>query len=105
MSRPVSALPPLLAVFDRMVDRAFLRQEHRKLVLVERDPSTLLERFEGYEPPKGMRDRIDDFSLGDYGRCGHCASMIPFERLKIRPLARYCIDCQEMAEKGMLEES
>ena len=22
---------------------------------------------EGYEPPKGMRDRVDDFSLGDYG--------------------------------------
>ncbi len=22
---------------------------------------------EGYEPPKGMRERIDDFSLGDYG--------------------------------------
>jgi uncharacterized protein (TIGR00730 family) len=46
---------PLLAVFDRMVDRAFLKQEHRKLVLVERDPSALLERFEGYEPPKTVK--------------------------------------------------
>ena len=41
---------PLLAVFDQMVDRAFLRREHRELVLVEEDPSALLERFEGYEP-------------------------------------------------------
>ena len=46
---------PLLAVFDRMVDRAFLKQEHRKLVLVEGDPSALLERFEGYEPPKTVK--------------------------------------------------
>jgi uncharacterized protein (TIGR00730 family) len=46
---------PLLAVFDRMVDRAFLKQEHRKLVLVERDPSALLERFEGYEPPNTVK--------------------------------------------------
>lgn len=42
---------PLLTVFDRMVDRAFLKSEHRKLVLVEKDPWALLERFEGYEPP------------------------------------------------------
>jgi uncharacterized protein (TIGR00730 family) len=46
---------PLLAVFDRMVDRDFLRGEHRKLVLVERDPSALLERFEVYEPPKTVK--------------------------------------------------
>jgi uncharacterized protein (TIGR00730 family) len=46
---------PLLAVFDRMVDRDFLRKEHRKLVLVESDPSALLGRFEGYEPPKTVK--------------------------------------------------
>jgi hypothetical protein len=46
---------PLLAVFDRMVERAFLKEEHRKLVLVEEDPSALLERFEGYEPPKTIK--------------------------------------------------
>jgi uncharacterized protein (TIGR00730 family) len=46
---------PLLAVFDRMVDRDFLRGEHRELVLVERDPSARLERFEVYEPPKTVK--------------------------------------------------
>jgi uncharacterized protein (TIGR00730 family) len=46
---------PLLAVFDRMVDRAFLKAVHRKLVLVEEDPSVLLERFESYEPPKTIK--------------------------------------------------
>ena len=46
---------PLLAVFDQMVDRAFLKREHRELVLVEEDPSALLERFEGYEPPRTIK--------------------------------------------------
>ena len=50
---------PLLAVFDQMVDRAFLKREHRELVLVEEDPSALLERFEGYEPPRTIK-WIDD---------------------------------------------
>jgi len=46
---------PLLTVFDQMVDRAFLKVEHRELVLVEKAPSALLERFEGYEPPKTVK--------------------------------------------------
>ncbi|WP_346105241.1 TraR/DksA C4-type zinc finger protein [Nonomuraea maheshkhaliensis] len=35
---------------------------------------------------------------GEYGRCAHCAQAIPFERLKVRPLARTCIDCQRRHE-------
>ncbi|CAA9470080.1 MAG: Lysine decarboxylase family [uncultured Rubrobacteraceae bacterium] len=50
---------PLLKVFDQMVEKAFLRGAHRELVLVEEDPSVLLERFEGYEPPKTIK-WIDD---------------------------------------------
>ncbi len=50
---------PLLAVFDQMVDRAFLKREHRELVLVEEAASSLLERFEGYEPPRTIK-WIDD---------------------------------------------
>ena len=46
---------PLLAVFDQMVEKAFLNGEHRKLVLVEEDPSALLGEFEGYEPPKTVK--------------------------------------------------
>ncbi|MEU8206479.1 TraR/DksA C4-type zinc finger protein [Streptosporangium sp. NPDC049046] len=33
-----------------------------------------------------------------YGRCTHCQAPIPFERLKVRPLARTCIDCQRRHE-------
>lgn len=35
---------------------------------------------------------------GTYGRCAHCSATIPYERLKIRPLARYCINCQRKRE-------
>ena len=50
---------PLLAVFDQMVDKAFLKPEHRRLVLVEEKPSALLRRFEAYEPPRTIK-WIDD---------------------------------------------
>ncbi len=43
---------PLLTVFDHMVDRGFLSEANRALVLVETDPPALLERFEEYRPPK-----------------------------------------------------
>lgn len=43
---------PLLAVFDHMVERGFLKEQHRKMLLVEREPAALLERFARYEPPR-----------------------------------------------------
>jgi len=46
---------PLLKVFDHMVEKDFLRGAHRELVLVAEDPSSLLQRFEDYEPPKTIK--------------------------------------------------
>jgi len=43
---------PLLEVFDHMVDRGFLSETHRSLVLVETEPTALLGRFEQYQPPE-----------------------------------------------------
>ena len=42
---------------------------------------------------------------GAYGICTNCSNEIRPGRLKAMPWARYCIDCQELAEKGMLEEA
>ncbi len=42
----------LLDVFERMVDRGFLSEAHRAMVLVETGPRALLERFAHYQPPK-----------------------------------------------------
>ena len=42
---------------------------------------------------------------GSYGRCASCGNPIALPRLEAVPWARYCIDCQELAEKGLLGDS
>ena len=44
--------------------------------------------------------RMDE---GAYGHCANCGQPIAMPRLQAVPWARFCIDCQEMAEKGLLE--
>ena len=36
---------------------------------------------------------------GDYGRCEECDAPIPFERLQVRPEARFCIQHEQAWEK------
>jgi uncharacterized protein (TIGR00730 family) len=43
---------PLLTVFDQMVEKGFLSESNRALVLVESEPEKLLQRLESYRPPK-----------------------------------------------------
>jgi DnaK suppressor protein len=45
--------------------------------------------------------RIDD---EEYGSCQNCEKPINPKRLAAIPWARYCIDCQELLEKGLLDE-
>ncbi len=44
--------------------------------------------------------RLDD---GVYGRCGNCGGPINPLRLEAVPWARFCIDCQELVERGMID--
>ncbi|HEY4561804.1 MAG TPA: TraR/DksA family transcriptional regulator [Thermoanaerobaculia bacterium] len=44
--------------------------------------------------------RMDE---GTYGRCSNCGQSIALPRLEALPWARFCVDCQELAEKGLLE--
>ena len=44
--------------------------------------------------------RVDN---GNYGSCTSCTSSIGEERLFAIPWARYCIACQELEEKGLLD--
>jgi hypothetical protein len=46
---------PLLEFLDRAVAEKFVREVHRKMVIVESDPATLLARFEAYEPPRVVK--------------------------------------------------
>lgn len=44
--------------------------------------------------------RIEDET---YGKCIHCDNSIPPGRLEAVPWAVYCIECQGLLEKGLLE--
>jgi DnaK suppressor protein len=50
-----------------------------------------------------INDALRRMDEGSYGRCNNCGSMIAVQRLEALPWARFCINCQELAEKGMLE--
>ncbi len=45
--------------------------------------------------------RIED---DEYGQCQNCEKEINQKRLAAIPWARYCLECQEMLEKGLLDE-
>lgn len=45
--------------------------------------------------------RIDD---DEYGLCQNCEKEINPKRLAAIPWARYCLDCQELLEQGLLDE-
>ncbi|MDR0485817.1 MAG: TraR/DksA family transcriptional regulator [Elusimicrobiota bacterium] len=51
-------------------------------------------------------DAIDNalvkIEQGNYGRCECCGEYISIERLKVIPWGRYCIKCQEEAERPRL---
>ena len=42
---------------------------------------------------------------GGFGTCSHCEKKIAGPRLQAVPWARYCIDCQELSEQGMLYDN
>ena len=46
-------------------------------------------------------ERIED---DEYGLCQNCEKEINPKRLDAIPWARYCLSCQELVEKGMLDE-
>jgi len=45
--------------------------------------------------------RLDD---DEYGSCQNCEKPINPKRLAAIPWARFCLDCQELLERGLLDE-
>jgi DnaK suppressor protein len=45
--------------------------------------------------------RVED---KEYGSCMNCEKAINAKRLAAIPWARYCLNCQELLEKGLLDE-
>ncbi len=46
-------------------------------------------------------ERIEE---GSYGRCVRCGEVLPEKRLDAVPWARHCVRCQDLQERGLLNE-
>jgi DnaK suppressor protein len=51
-----------------------------------------------------IRDALDRIEDKSYGTCTNCESPIQPKRLEAVPWTRLCIQCQDLLEKGLLEE-
>lgn len=51
-----------------------------------------------------INEALDRLEQGEYGCCSNCTEAIHDERLMAIPWARHCVVCQELEEKGLLEE-
>lgn len=49
---------------------------------------------------RDIRHARDRMRSGDYGRCEECDEPIPFQRLQVRPAARFCLRHEEAWEKA-----
>lgn len=79
---------------DDIVDRANAAYNRELMFSLSDSERTLLLQIE---------DAIGRMGRSAYGRCNNCGQTIALVRLEAVPWARFCIDCQELAEKGMLE--
>jgi DnaK suppressor protein len=43
---------------------------------------------------------LDRLRAGSYGHCERCTTRIPFERLEILPMLRFCMHCQRDLDRG-----
>jgi DnaK suppressor protein len=48
---------------------------------------------------------LERLRLGSFGECISCGKEINAKRLEAVPWTRHCIECQEKAEQGLLEET
>ncbi len=51
-----------------------------------------------------VEEALSRIRRGEYGRCLNCGVVIPQRRLEVEAWARYCIACQELDDKGVLED-
>ena len=51
---------------------------------------------------KLVEEALDRVREGTYGACTNCGNTIGEKRLQAIPWTAYCIDCQELVEKGLL---
>ena len=78
---------------DDEIDRAnFDSDRDLALSLSDSERETLLQ----------IEEALRRIAQGGFGSCTSCSKPIAEQRLHAIPWARYCIDCQELEEKGLL---
>ena len=50
-------------------------------------------------------EALERMEQEEYGSCANCGQEIQTKRLDAVPWTRYCIKCQELMEKGLLNEN
>lgn len=72
-------------------------QDYAKIVMisVNENDSKLVDLIEQ------ALERIED---EEYGVCQNCKKDIGIKRLEAIPWAKYCINCQELLEKGLIDD-
>jgi DnaK suppressor protein len=79
---------------DDLVDRANNAYNREFMLALSSSERELL---------RDIDNALERIEAGSHGVCEPCGSVIPAARLKAVPWARYCIDCQERVEQGLLE--
>ncbi|CAN5331035.1 hypothetical protein BH20ACI1_BH20ACI1_08520 [soil metagenome] len=51
-----------------------------------------------------INEALERIADEEYGACQNCEQEINAKRLNAVPWARYCLSCQELQEKGLLDE-
>ena len=51
-----------------------------------------------------VEDALRRIDRREYGACQNCGQIIPELRLQVQPWAQYCVKCQELDERGLLED-
>ncbi|HXD33982.1 MAG TPA: TraR/DksA family transcriptional regulator [Pyrinomonadaceae bacterium] len=49
-------------------------------------------------------ESLERMEAGSYGKCVRCESPLPEKRLEALPWARLCITCQDLQERGLLND-
>jgi RNA polymerase-binding protein DksA len=48
---------------------------------------------------KEIEEALERLKYGEYGECQECGEPVPEQRLRLFPAARYCVRCQEDADR------
>lgn len=81
---------------ERLVDNAALDTEAREEVGHERVETLKTELLTQLA---GVKRALSKIGIGKYGMCDNCAKPIEAARLKIFPMAQYCLACERGKKK------